>query len=160
MVATADDSDNNTAYTASARNATVSHALNGSVFNDSRYNEEFFYGVMIDTGCARASSGGLSQYRAYCRHIGATEKLDTSRTVFCKFGISGKVSIGLAEVKFPINEIILSLNIHIIDDDVPLLLSLADMDRLGIFYNNLNEVIVHEASAEMIRLNASTDIHS
>ena len=78
--ATTDDDDNATAYIASARDAAVSHALTATFDNDSRYNDEFFYGVMIDTGCARASSGGLPQYRAYCRYIGQTENIDTSKT--------------------------------------------------------------------------------
>ena len=146
--AKADDEDNTTDYIASARDASVSHALTATFKNDSRYNDEFFYGVMIDTGSARASSGGLPQYRAYCRHIGHAENIDTSKTVYCKFGISGKQSVGRARVKFPINGIVLEFSLHVIEDNVPILLSLADMDRLGIYFNNLTNRLIHCASKE------------
>lgn len=50
--ATIADSDKSTPYAASARDATVSHALNVSRDNNSRCNKEFSYGVLVDTGCA------------------------------------------------------------------------------------------------------------
>ena len=126
----------------------MSHALTTTLNNGSRYNEEYFYGVMIDTGCARASSGGLSQYRAYCRHIGKPESIDTSKTIHFKFGISGKDSVGRARVKFPIKNIMLEFSVQIVDDDLPILLLLADMDRLGIFFNNLQNHLIHHHSKE------------
>lgn len=148
FLATPDDHDNVTAYAAMAQNSIILHALNGQIDNDFRCDNDFFYGIMIDTGCARASSGGLLQYRAYCRHVGGKENIDITKTVFCKFGISGRISIGCAIVKFPMNKIILQFNIHIIDDDVPLLLSLASMDRLRIFDKNLTNLLLHNRSEE------------
>lgn len=88
FVATIDDADNVTAYAARALNGIVVHALNGGVDNDTRYDDAFYYGVMVDTGCDGASSGGLSQYRAYCRHFGEPEKINRTKTAFCKFGIN------------------------------------------------------------------------
>lgn len=82
FVATTDDDDHVTAYAAIAQNAIVSHALNGRTDNDTRYDDDFFYGVMIDTCCARTSSGDLLQYCAYCRLVGEPENIDTSKRVF------------------------------------------------------------------------------
>lgn len=55
-------------------------------------------------------------------------------------------SIGLASIKLPMDKTILEFNIHIINDDVSLLPSLADMDRMNIFYNNLINQLVHRES--------------
>lgn len=140
--------DNTTAFVACTQDAAASHALTAERCSDFRYNDEYFYGVMIDTGCARASSGGLAQYRAYCRHVGEQEDIDKSKRVFCKFGISGKMSVGRARMKLPINHLVLEFCLYIIDGDLPILLSLADMDKLGIFYNNLRDVLVHQHTNE------------
>lgn len=146
-VATADDDGNVTAYVTTAQNAIVLHALNGRTNNDTRVDENFFYGVMIDTVCVLARSGNLLQYRAYCRHVGEQENIDASKRVCYKLVITGKDSIGRATVKFPMNKITLKFNIHINDEYIPLLLSLADLDRLGIFYKNpANQPVHNEAS--------------
>lgn len=73
--ATAQDNDNVTAYLAYLRDATVSHALTAALSIDSRYDAEFFYSVMIDTGCAGASWKGLSQYRPYYLLVIQPEKI-------------------------------------------------------------------------------------
>lgn len=49
---------------------------------------------------------------------------------------------------FSINGILLDFEIHIIEDDLPILLSLADMDRLGIYFNNLTNRLVHHHSKQ------------
>lgn len=145
---TPDMDDNTTAFIACIRDAAVSHALTAERGNDSRYNDEYFYGGMIDTGCGRASTGGLAQHRSYCRPVGEQKDIVTSKKVFCKFGISGKKSVGGACMKLPINHLVLEFSLHIINGDLPILLSLADIDKLGIFYNNLRDVFVHHHTNE------------
>lgn len=51
-----DDDENCAAFTATVHNATITHGLTWKQLT-SRYAGKF-YGVMIDTGCARRSSGG------------------------------------------------------------------------------------------------------
>lgn len=104
---------------------------------------------MIDTGCARASSGGLLQYNAYCHHVGEQTNTDKTEKVFYKLAFSGKTFLGREIVKLPMNKIIFCFDIHIIEEDVPLLLSLTDMDWLGIFYNNPTNQPVHDKVGEM-----------
>lgn len=81
FIATNDARDNTTAYPASARDTTLSHTLTGRLQNDSRYDEEYFYIVMVDTGCPRASSGRFSQYRAYCQYVVEPQNIKTNKTV-------------------------------------------------------------------------------
>lgn len=50
------------------------------------------------------------------------------------------------------NKIILQFNIHIIEVSVPLLLSLADMNRLGIFYNSLTSQLVHSEAGKTTQI--------
>lgn len=49
---TTEDEDNATANITSACDAAVTHALPAKLNNDTRYNDEVFYGVIGDTGCA------------------------------------------------------------------------------------------------------------
>lgn len=49
---------------------------------------------------------------------------------------------------FPLNHLSFNIKIHIIDDDVPLLLSLADVDQLSIYYNNAEDKLIHQKSVE------------
>lgn len=147
-LATTDHCDNDSAYAANAIDSTMFHALNCRRDNASRYSAGLYYGMMIETGCARASSEGIPQYRAYCRQVGEADCIDTTKPVFCKFGISGKLLIGQARAQFPLSDIILEVSMHIIDDDVPLLLSLADMARLGFYAKNQVDQLVHPKFVE------------
>lgn len=71
---------------------------------------------------------------------------DKSRRTNCLFGISSTSSLKTAEIGFLISHILLKFSIHLINDDVPLLLPLVDMDRLNIQYDNLTETFIHALS--------------
>lgn len=137
------DSNNVTSFAAIIRDAAVSHALFSSAPTISRYDETHLYGAVIDTGCSRASSGGFSQYRAYCRQSGVKEEIDTKNKVYCRFGLTGTMSLGRARINFPVNGIILPFYVHVIDVHLPILLSLAHMDRLHVICNNLQNALIH-----------------
>lgn len=62
-LAIVDDSEHCAAFTASLQDAAVPHALT-TCTPPSRYAGKF-YAVMIDSGCARGSDGGHSQYLEY-----------------------------------------------------------------------------------------------
>lgn len=68
--------------------------------------------------------------------------------MFFKLGISGRTSVSRAKVQFPIKKINLEFNTHIIDDDLPLLFSLAEIDRLDVYFNNLSNQLVNNPSGE------------
>lgn len=67
-LANVDISDPCAAFTASLQDAADSHALK-TCTPHSRYAGKL-YGVMIDSGCARGSSGGHSQYLEYYKATG------------------------------------------------------------------------------------------
>ncbi len=105
----------------------------------SRYNSEQFYGIMIDTGASKHSTAGYGQFQALQR-TDKSVKLDetTKGMVTVQFGIGTTSSIGSATVTTPIGQV----EFHIVQADTPFLLSLADMDQLGVYLNNLTNTLV------------------
>lgn len=103
-----------------------------------RYTEDRFYGVVVDTGASKYSTAGYGQYLA-CKRLYQTN-VDTSKAgaVNVQFGIGSASSIGSFVLKTPIG----GVEFHIVHADTPLLLSLSDMDRLGVYLNNLKNILV------------------
>lgn len=98
---------------------------------------------MIHTRCTHASSGGTSQYRAYCGHTGTQETINSNNKAGCKFGVGGITSKSTDLTQFVINNVWLRAKMHIVDADVPLLLSLAGMDHLRLCFDTITNTIVH-----------------
>jgi hypothetical protein len=67
-----------------------------------RFNADVFYGIVIDTGASRRSTGGFSQYLAYKKTH--PMKLDTTKAgmVNVQFRISSATSIGSITIPTPI----------------------------------------------------------
>lgn len=112
-----------------------------------RYNNERFHGVMIDTGAARFSTTGYGQYTAFKNTFNSRD-MDTSRAgdVIVHFGIGTAKSLGACTIETPVG----TVTFHVMQTDTPFLLSLADMDRLGIFLNNIKNVVVNHKTQEEI----------
>jgi hypothetical protein len=108
----------------------------GSTTN--RYDSHRFYRVVIDTGASKYSTAGYGQFQALQRTNGITLNKNTKGQVKVQFGISSTSSIGSTMVKTPIGQV----EFHIMHARTPFLLSLADMDKLGVYFNNLSNVIV------------------
>ena len=110
----------------------------------SRYNSDKWYGIMIDTGAARASTAGFGQYLAYKETVDSTATLDTSDAgaIKVKFGIGSTSSVGSLKVQSPVGEIVF----HVVRADTPFLMSLRDVDSLGCYYNNLTDKVVTPTS--------------
>lgn len=141
-----ESSDNCEAFFALSRDSAVLYALSADVPEQHRYTEKFFFGLLIDTGCAHASSGGYAQYRAYFRHVGQSEAIDVEHRINCHFGISETTSKGIAIITFPLNYPTFKARILIVDENVPLHLSFTDMDKIGIFYKNIEDKLVQPES--------------
>ncbi|KAM4059821.1 polyprotein [Hirsutella rhossiliensis] len=90
---------------------------------EDRYSRDRFQGIMIDTA-------GYSQYIALQREDPSVA-LDssTSGQASIKFG-NGDTINSLAQITF-----------HVLQTPTPFLLCLADMDRLGIYFNNITDTI-------------------
>jgi hypothetical protein len=107
--------------------------------NTSRYSSDHFYGIVIDTGASKYSTAGFAQFQAL-QNIDNTVKLDgtTKGKVNVQFGIGATSSIGSALVNTPIGQV----EFHIMLCKTPFLLSLDDIDTLGVYFNNLTNVLV------------------
>jgi hypothetical protein len=109
--------------------------------SSSRYTSDVFLGIVVDTGASKKSTAGYGQFRALQQSNPAMElELDTSTKgqVTVQFGIGSTSSIGTANVHTPIGEV----QFHIVDANTPFLLCLADMDKLQVYYNNIQDVLV------------------
>jgi hypothetical protein len=102
-----------------------------------RYSEDKFADILINTGAASRSIIGLNQFKAL-RKVQKVE-LDTTRVreVRITFRIGKAISIGTTAIKTPLR----TVDFHIVPIDVPFLLYLADLDRLRTTYNNLKDMI-------------------
>lgn len=65
-------------------------------------------------------------------------KKSTGGTVKVQFRIGCAVSIGSIVLPTPIGDI----EFHIVKADTPFLLSLSDMDKLGVYFNNIHNILV------------------
>jgi hypothetical protein len=103
-----------------------------------RYPTSTFYGVVIDTGASQWSTAGYEQYLAYEKTH--SKRIDTSRAGMARihFGIGSASFIGSVTIKTPIGKI----EFHVLETDTPFLLCIDDMDALGVYYNNVDNMLV------------------
>jgi hypothetical protein len=103
-----------------------------------RYPASTFYGMVIDTGASRQSTASYEQYLAYEKTH--SKRIDTSRAGMARiqFGIGSASSIGSVTIKTPIRKI----EFHVLETDTPFLLCIDDMDALGVYYNNVDNMLV------------------
>jgi hypothetical protein len=103
----------------------------------SRYTSDHFYGIVIDTGASEYSTAGFDQFQALQRQD-ENIVLNTEGRVKITFGIGSTLSIGSVMVETPIGQV----EFHVMHTKTPFLLSLADMDRLRVYFNNLTNGLV------------------
>ncbi|RAL61889.1 hypothetical protein DID88_002952 [Monilinia fructigena] len=103
------------------------------------YNNEKFQGIVIDTGASKWSTVGYGQYQAYKKYVEDIE-MDKKRAGVAKvaFGIGKTESIGSISINLPPGKV----EFHVVTADTPFLLSLHDMDRLKVYYNNIKDSLV------------------
>ncbi len=117
------------------------------VMTPDRYTSEKFYGVMIDSGASAKSTAGYGQYLAFKKHkIDPSIDLDVTKAgaVNIQFGIGSARSIGSLTIDTPFGVV----EFHVVKADTPFLLSLADMDRLKVYFNNVKNILVMTAQPE------------
>lgn len=109
---------------------------------DFRYNDSEFKGLLIDSGAAIRSTGGVGQFRAL-QQLEKSIRLDknTAGSSNFLFGIGSTTSIGTVNLDTPIGIVIF----HIVQVNTPFLLCLADMDRLGVFFNNISNKLIQSS---------------
>ncbi len=115
---------------------------------DLRYNDSEFKGLLIDSGAAIRFTGGVGQLKALQRIFSVELDKRTAGSTNFVFGIGSTSSIGTVSLDTPLRMIVF----HIVQVNTPFLLFLADMDKLGAFFNNLtNKVIQSNRSYPVIR---------
>ena len=88
---------------------------------------------MIDTGAAHHSTAGYSQLIALQKHQNVQVDKTKAGAIIVQFGIGKATSIGAVIVKTPIGNV----DFYVIQADTLFLLSLKDLDLLGVYFNNL-----------------------
>jgi hypothetical protein len=103
-----------------------------------RYISEKFYEVMIDSNASTKSTAEYGQYLAFNK-INSTIDLNPFRaeTVNVQFKIESASSIESLTIDTPF-EIV---EFHVIKTDISFLLSLADMNRLKLYFNNVENIL-------------------
>ncbi|RKF83290.1 hypothetical protein GcM3_015046, partial [Golovinomyces cichoracearum] len=101
----------------------------------SRYSSETFRGILNDSGAATFSTAGYQQYKAYQNVFGTTPLITNQESkIRVKFGKGTAESMGFTNIKTPIGNV----KFYIVNCETPFLLSLQDMDHLGIFFDNVS----------------------
>jgi hypothetical protein len=104
-----------------------------------RYISEKFYEMMIDSNASTKSIAEYEQYLAFNK-MNLTIDLNLSRTetVNVQFDIESASSIEslIIDISFEI------VKFHVIKTDISFLLSLADMNRLKVYFNNVENILI------------------
>jgi hypothetical protein len=150
---------NGHAITTILSNAATAHAITGidpydetkvteepCMFTfDLRYGVHTFQGIMPDTGAAGISTAGKTQVIAL-QQIQPVATIDesTAGRHRIRFGDNPEcVSLGDVKVKTPFG----TISFAVMPTNTPFLLCLADMDRHGIYLNNIDNVLMHKNKA-------------
>ncbi|KAI0994393.1 hypothetical protein K3495_g13789 [Podosphaera aphanis] len=107
-----------------------------------------FQGILPDTGAAQVSTAGHEQFRAL-KMEDPLVQLDTATAgkAIVRFGKGTSVaSIGSLKLKTPIG----TITFHVLDTPTPFLLCLADMDRLGVYFDNTTNQLVNKKTKTAI----------
>lgn len=120
-----------------------------SATTESRYGPSEFKGLLIDSGAAIRSTGGIGQLKALQRLDNSVKLNETTNGDFnFIFGLGETKSIGYINLTTPMGQI----TFHIVGANTPFLLCLADLDRLGTYFNNItNQLIQSDRSFPVIR---------
>ena len=110
-----------------------------------RYTSNTFFGIMIDTGAAYASSAGFDQLRALQREQDIAIDASKANTATFKFGMGVASSKGIVTITSPLGKV----TFHVVEADTPFLLSLADLDAIGYYYNNLKNCLCARDGSEI-----------
>lgn len=78
--------------------------------------------------------------------------IDSTQAATCHSDIRSVKSFGMASASFLIGNIWIYSYVHVMKADTPILLPIDDMDRLGIYLNNLEDKLSHPKSGLFARI--------
>jgi hypothetical protein len=108
-------------------------------FSDSRYDDREFKSLLIDSNAARKSIERMRQFKALQR-ISDDVKLNKSDRLAFKFEIEDTKSVDSIELETSLRMIIF----HIVEINISFLLFLVDLNRLGVYFNNLSNELIQD----------------
>ena len=95
-------------------------------------------GIMIDTGAAARSTARESQFQALQRIQDVKLNKLRAGEANITFGIGQTSSLRTVDVSTPVGQI----TFHVVPADIPFLFCLADIDRLRVKFDNLDNVVI------------------
>lgn len=122
------------------------YSFNTSI--SSQYDNLKFKRLLIDSGTAIHSTNGIGQFEAL-EIIDNLIKLDRyiTRSTSFIFRIGSTLSISTVNLDIPIGLIVF----YIVQADTPFILCFADIDKLGVFFNNIiNKLVQLDRSHSVI----------
>ena len=105
-----------------------------------RYISDEFYGIMIDTDASKYSIADYEQYLVYKAIYEINIDFIKAETIYVQFEIGSISSIKSIDIATLIDRV----EFHIIKTNTSFLLCLADLDRLKIYFNNVQNILVSE----------------
>ena len=103
-----------------------------------RYISDEFYEIMIDTDASKYSIVDYEQYLIYKAIYDVNIDFFKTGAIYVQFGIEFISFIGFIAMAIFIGQV----EFHIVKTDTPFLLCLADLDRLKVYFNNVENVLI------------------
>lgn len=88
----------------------------------------------------------MAQFKAYCILTGTSPTIDKAQTALVRFGIGKKTSLGMATIDFPVSDIWLSFDMHVVNGSIPMLTCVDEMNKNDIYFKNVTNTLVHTVS--------------
>jgi hypothetical protein len=106
------------------------------------YDDREFKSLLIDSDAARKSIEKMRQFKILQQIFNHDVKLNKSNQLTFKFEIEDTKSVDSIELEISLKMIIF----HIVEINILFLLSLVDLDRLRVYFNNLTNELIHDLS--------------
>ncbi len=124
--------------------------------SESRYDDREFKGLLIDSNAARKSIESMRQFKALQQIFNHDVKLNKSDRLVFKFEIEDTKSIESIELETSLK----AITFHIVEINISFLLSLVDLDRLGVYFNNLTNELIQDSSTDILQIDMKNDRYS
>jgi hypothetical protein len=103
-----------------------------------RYFSKRFYEIMIDLDVSRYSTTEYEQYLAYVRNNDEKMDIIKTETIHVQFDIDFIYSVESLTIDISIE----TVKFYIVKIDTSFFLSLADMNRLKVYFNNVENILI------------------
>jgi hypothetical protein len=108
-----------------------------------RYTFDVFYDIMIDSSASIRSIVDYEQYLAFIKNISIDLNRTKAEAVNVQFEIESISSVESLTIDISMRLV----KFHVIKADTSFLLSLADMNRLKVYFNNVENLLVDTIKA-------------